>query len=295
MKTKLLTSAVCFLFGLYALAGDCEQSTPCTTGIVFQDDWNDCQDDEIPDEEFPDDDSYVSVEVFTADGVYDEDGLMVLDFGIWRIGTWSPVKTITIENSGTAWLSHIKIIQMSESIRDDFRLSGIPSSLGPGERATFSVSFQPRAVGHRTAFLDIAGDLLEESVSLEVKLTGMALGGLPDIAIEQPKGSNLIDGRSKINFGAVERGRIGPARAFTITNRGNGNLGSLTASVKGAHPRDFVVVQPGLKTLAPGKTTTFKVNFKPSATGKRGAILEIRSNDPDENPFTILIAGWGSK
>jgi uncharacterized membrane protein len=46
-------------------------------------------------------------------------------------------------------------------------------------------------------------------------------------------------------------------------------------------------------SLAPGASTTFRVNFRPAGTLVRRAALVLESNDPDENPFQIAIRGMG--
>jgi hypothetical protein len=50
-----------------------------------------------------------------------------------------------------------------------------------------------------------------------------------------------------------------------------------------------------LREVAPGASATFTVTFKPSATGARTASIRIASNDRDENPFIINLAGEGAR
>jgi hypothetical protein len=46
--------------------------------------------------------------------------------------------------------------------------------------------------------------------------------------------------------------------------------------------------------LAPGASTTFKVTFGPKAKGTRTAQIQVKSNDPNENPFDVTVSGKGS-
>src|SRR5690349_10314420 len=43
----------------------------------------------------------------------------------------------------------------------------------------------------------------------------------PDIAVEQPAGTNLVDGVSTVNFGSSPVGTAAPTLTFTIRNTGD--------------------------------------------------------------------------
>ena len=119
----------------------------------------------------------------------------------------------------------------------------------------------------------------------------------PEISVQQPAGSELADGKpaSKRSFGSVKIGKAGKARLFTIKNTGTAALTGISVKKDGAAKGDFDVSQPAKTTLAAGESTKFKVTFSPSAKGVRKAALHIKSNDGDENPFDIGIAGEGVK
>ncbi|MEO7101475.1 MAG: choice-of-anchor D domain-containing protein [Luteolibacter sp.] len=117
---------------------------------------------------------------------------------------------------------------------------------------------------------------------------------VPEIAVEQPVGNDLDDGDNKISFGIVKMSKT-RAVIFTIRNIGNKNLTGLSLKLDGMNPGDFVV-KPLTKTkLTPDTSTTFKVIFKPTATGTRNGKIHIKSNDADENPFDIRVSGFGKK
>jgi hypothetical protein len=117
----------------------------------------------------------------------------------------------------------------------------------------------------------------------------------PDIAVQQPAGSDLADGTAKKSFGTVKLGKTGAAKTFKIQNTGTTNLTKLAIKVSGTGKNDFVVSPLGKTSLAAGAATTFKVTFKPTAKGARKAAIQIVSNDPDENPFDIKLVGEGAK
>lgn len=118
-----------------------------------------------------------------------------------------------------------------------------------------------------------------------------------EIVVEQPKGTGLVDGVSKKGFGTVSVGVSGSPKTFTIKNTGGANLTGLAvykASPINTNAADFLVTPLPSKTLAPGASMTFKVTFKPLATGPRSTFVRIKSNDADENPFDIKVTGAGS-
>jgi hypothetical protein len=122
-----------------------------------------------------------------------------------------------------------------------------------------------------------------------------AAANAPDIAVQQPAGSDLTDGTAKKSFGTVKVGKSGAAKTFTIKNTGTTKLSKLAIKKSGTGKNDFVVGALGKTSLAAGASTTFKVTFKPTAKGARKADIQIASNDPDENPFDIKLVGEGAK
>ena len=117
---------------------------------------------------------------------------------------------------------------------------------------------------------------------------------LPEIVVEQPAGSILVDGTSNQDFGTEYVGGIGVPVNFTIRNIGPANLSGLALSKDGAHSGDFIHGTLSSTTLAPGESMTFTVAFTPTALGSRSAALHITSNDSDENPFDLTLSGVGT-
>jgi hypothetical protein len=116
----------------------------------------------------------------------------------------------------------------------------------------------------------------------------------PEITVQQPVGSNLTDGRGKRSFGTVKTGSKGALKTFTIRNTGTATLSGLAIRMTGAHAGDFIAGSLKASSLAPGASTTFAVRFAPRTKGIRTAAIQIKSNDADENPFDIIVTGFGT-
>jgi hypothetical protein len=72
-------------------------------------------------------------------------------------------------------------------------------------------------------------------------------------------------------------------------------LSSISFSKTGTHKGDFIISQSNFKEVKPDASASFTVTFKPKATGARTASIRIASNDRDENPFIINLAGEGAR
>lgn len=115
---------------------------------------------------------------------------------------------------------------------------------------------------------------------------------VPEIDVEYPAGTALIDNVSQVNYLTVELGQT-KTLEFKILNSGNSNLSGISTSITGANAGDFAVTTAPSTTVAGDSFTTVAVRFTPSAVGTRQASLAITSNDADENPFEIALSGSG--
>lgn len=127
--------------------------------------------------------------------------------------------------------------------------------------------------------------------SWELILTGEAA---PEIQVEQPLTTILVDDVGTVAYGNVSLGSSSGAKTFTIKNIGTVSLTGIAVTKDGMHSSDFTLnTNSTSTTVTPGNSTTFSVNFAPSAAGPREAALHIGSNDADENPFEIALSGYG--
>jgi Peptidase family M23/Bacterial Ig domain/Abnormal spindle-like microcephaly-assoc'd, ASPM-SPD-2-Hydin len=116
---------------------------------------------------------------------------------------------------------------------------------------------------------------------------------LAEIVVEDPSGA-LTSGTASRDFGSQPVGGSTAAVTYTIRNTGTAVLTGLALTKTGGHASDFAVSSLGGTTLAPGADATFTLAFAPQGAGARAATLRIASNDADENPFLIALAGSGT-
>jgi len=93
------------------------------------------------------------------------------------------------------------------------------------------------------------------------------------------------------SFADTAAGSSSSPQSFTIKNTGTTSLTGLAVTMMGNNPEDFVVSALGTSTLAPDATATFTVTFSPPVAGARTAVVQIASDDSDENPFSISLRG----
>jgi hypothetical protein len=110
---------------------------------------------------------------------------------------------------------------------------------------------------------------------------------VPEIVVEKPVGTGLVDGVSVVNLSATS----GVATTFVIRNTGSANMTQLALTCDGVNASEFKFTQPLKTQLVPGDSTTFTVTFTPAAFGMRNAAIHINSNDEDESPFDIALQG----
>jgi hypothetical protein len=114
-----------------------------------------------------------------------------------------------------------------------------------------------------------------------------------EIVVEQPAGSELVDGAATIDFGPVALGSHSE-QTFRIRNTGDSNLdlmGPPAIVTPGSAAAQFTVIAPPATPVLPGGETFFTVRFTATIAGNASATLQIASNDADENPFDILLTG----
>ena len=127
----------------------------------------------------------------------------------------------------------------------------------------------------------------------EVEVGGDLPATSPEIAVEQPVATDLVDGSASINFGSINTESSSSPFTFTIRNTGTADLTGLAIAKTGSHASDYALGSLGDTSLAPGGSTSFTITFSPGAAGSRTAALQIASNDANENPFDINLTGTG--
>ncbi|MBN8458818.1 MAG: DUF2271 domain-containing protein [Verrucomicrobia bacterium] len=215
------------------------------------------------------------------------DGTASVNFATPAQGS-STTLTFTIRNRGTAALTGLAITK-DGTHATDFSVGTLASTLAAGTTTTFTVSFAPGGSGARTAAIHIASNDANEN-PFDINLTGTGIAA-PEIAVEQPAGTNLVDGTASVNFGSVTLGGSTPL-VFTLRNTGSTTLSGIAITKDGTNAADYTVGTVATSVVA-GGSTTFTVTFAPAAAGTRTAAIHIASNDSNESPFDISLTGAG--
>jgi len=120
-----------------------------------------------------------------------------------------------------------------------------------------------------------------------------AISTAQDISLEQPLGDVLQDGETR-NFG--QHVISSPTSlTFTLRNLGSELLTGVALSLEGSGQNQFALsTYPSSSISGPNGVSTFTITFTPSSVGLKTATLHIASNDPDENPFDIILTGTGT-
>jgi pimeloyl-ACP methyl ester carboxylesterase len=121
-------------------------------------------------------------------------------------------------------------------------------------------------------------------------------GAPPEIVVEEPTGTTLVDGTASRTFGTVNISSSSAVATYTIRNTGGSDLTSLSVTKDGLNSADFMIGSLGSTTVLPGESTTFTVTFTPTVAGShrggpRTAAMHIMSNDADESPFDCSLTG----
>ncbi len=218
-------------------------------------------------------------------GTFLVDGTSVVDFSSFP----REATTFVIRNTGTEVLRRLIVTGSGANINEYAFSQPSVTTLAAGGTATFTVTFNPLVTGVRTARIHVASSDLDEN-PFDITVQGSAT--IPDIAIEHPTGTNLTDGVSSIDFGAVGS-TTSTSKTFTIRNTGFASLSISDITSAGPNAANFIPSAPAQSDLAPGATTTFRVVFRPSGIGARSGSVVIRSTDPDETSFTVGLTGSG--
>ena len=204
------------------------------------------------------------------------------DFGNVIVGA-STIMTFTIENEGDSALA----VTSSSIAGPDAAQFGIISgggffTINPGETSDVDVAFTPASEGNKNALLTIISDDPDEN-PLQVPISGIGEAPAPDI-IAQPV---------SFDFGNIIISESDTA-AIEIGNNGTQDLVVSSSSIEGTDASEFsIITGSGNFTLAPLETHLIEIRFNPSSQGNKGADLRLNSNDPNEDPFDVPLAGNG--
>ncbi|MEQ9425591.1 MAG: choice-of-anchor D domain-containing protein [Cyclobacteriaceae bacterium] len=235
-----------------------------------------------------------------TDGDITPDAADHTDFGTTDTGSQTIVRTFTINNTGGAdlILDGSPVIALSGS--SDFTVtSQATSPVGANSSVDFEITFDPSAVGTVTATVSIENnDTDEDPYTFDISGTGAII---PEMLVEGssteiPNGDTTPSVSDDTNFGSVDVDNS-DTHTFTITNAGSADLnltGGPIVALSGATTHFSVTTQPSTPVTASGGTTTFQVQFAPTAAGVHQVTVSIDNDDSDENPYTFTLQGSGT-
>ncbi|MCP4438994.1 MAG: choice-of-anchor D domain-containing protein, partial [Aureispira sp.] len=229
------------------------------------------------------------------------------DFGNADVTTGMVNHTFTITNSGTGDLALTggTVVVIGGTHASDFTVTQQATSpvTSGGGTTTFIIQFDPSAAGLRSATVSIANDDADENpYNFSIQGNGTVVT-TPEIDVAG-NGTSITDGDATpavsddTDFGNADVTTGMVNHTFTITNSGTGDLaltGGTVVVIGGTHASDFTVTQQATSPVTSGGgTTTFIIQFDPSAAGLRSATVSIANDDADENPYNFSIQGNGT-
>ena len=200
-------------------------------------------------------------------------------------------ETVSLTGSSPVTISSGDSVYIIEGDQPD-------ASIAAGEEVGFTLAFQDNSsAGTEEGVLTIASDN-EEFGTFTLDITGtivepgeIEIWGPTDRFDATPLKYDSGDEFYTANYENVY--------TFTIKNVGNGTL-SLTEyplELSGTDPTWFIITeQPGSATIATGTEATFKFRFDVIASEyvDKYANIEINSDDPDMESFTLALRGLAS-
>ena len=243
--------------------------------------------------------------------------IILADAGEYSVSVKNSVTTVTSRSARLRVLSPDSNNQGSATARPSITSHPISQTIADGGNAILTASATGGSLSYQwlkngsnitganqasftinAASIDNAGDysvVVHNSMGFVTSNVAKITVNAPEIDVQQPVGSSLTSSTSKISFGTARVGKGRISRTFTIKNIGNLNLNGLAITKAGAHSKEYKITRIKRRMLAPEAAITFRVTFKAKAVGLREASIRIASNDRDENPFIINLAGEGAR
>jgi hypothetical protein len=202
-------------------------------------------------------------------------GTANLNFGTVVINTAATLGD-TITNNTTSSVT----IASVQGLTSEFQVTGLtlPITLAAGQATSFSVVFQPTAVGNPTITISFDDQNSQPIVSLPTTGVGATVG-------------TLLPNPSQLIFGNVVVGST-QSKTVALSNSGGTPLNINQATLSGA---GFTMSNlPMPMTLQPGGETSATITFAPPSTGNfTGSITFATTSDGVSNNVAFNLAGAG--
>ena len=201
-----------------------------------------------------------------------------LALGKVKVGA-SQTQTVALVNTSA---STVTVKQASVSGRG-FRMSGLsfPTTLSPGQRKNFNVTFTPQSTGTSSGTVAVTTDGSNPVVNVPVTATAVSSTSPSSLGA-------LSTSDSSLDFSNVAVGSSSTL-SETITNTGSDPVNLSQAAVSGT---GFKITGLSLPlTLSPGQSFTFGTVFAPTIGGSATGLISVVSDA--SNP-TVSIAVRGT-
>jgi hypothetical protein len=202
-----------------------------------------------------------------------------LSFAAQPVGTFSPAQLATLKNTGGGALTIISIGRSG----DFYEGNNCPATLPAGASCTLRVTFTPTSPGTKSSAVTIADNASGSPHKLHLSGTGSGTGSIV-----------LHLSPASLSFGNVAVGATSALQTVTLTNNGTvaaSFLDPFGFATSGTNWRDFVKNPHCGRSLAPGKSCTISVFFKPLATGTRTGFFLVRQGAASKQ---IPLSGTGT-
>src|ERR1019366_237993 len=173
-----------------------------------------------------------------------------LALGNQPLSTASPVRAITLSNTGKGDLNVTSVAVSGVNASDFTQTNNCASSVAAGANCTINVTLKPAAAGTRTAAVVVADTAVGSPQTV-------ALSGTGDAPVASVSPSSLA-------FGNQAVGVTSSAQSVTLTNSGNAVLNVSRIAVSGTNASDFAQTNNCGTSVAAGANCTISVTFKPS-------------------------------
>lgn len=196
-----------------------------------------------------------------------------ITFGNVQVGT-SQTQSGTLTNTGA---SNINVTQAAVT-GDGFTTSGLtaPLTITPGQTVTFSVIFDPQAVGSATGTLAVTNDSTVSPLNIALSGTAVAAG-------------SLVTTPTSFTWSNVQVG-TSQTQTETLKNSGGENL-TITQATTNAAAFTYTGLSLPL-TLAPNQSATFGVVFSPANATPTNGLLSITVSG-SATTVDIALSGTG--
>jgi hypothetical protein len=203
------------------------------------------------------------------------------NYGVISVGS-SSEKTIVVSNTGCQDLQITATTIMGTNATEFSIVSGGGFiTIASGNAHNVVVRFAPNSGGAKEATLRIISNDPDEGAK-EVPLTGEGCS-YADIDVNP-----IFWDFEDVDVGDFEE------KVIVISNVGCQGLQVTATSVVGSDPNLFAVIAGGGPfTVAAGHTHDILIRFTPTSGGGKSAVLQISSNDPDENIKNVTLSGEG--